>query len=125
MRVAKPSKEMIQASHDFIHACEHMLERQKYSVRDAYEEWKEWDNDDEEKILLLKIRSRLAEEEGVSEDRVDGRIVAYEYLQDKYTNRLQHVVMSVDIMIDNVCDPTGDCLDFHPGFQFNEVMPEQ
>lgn len=125
LTIAKPTPEIIDSVQDFVHACEAMLERQKFSLTSAYEEWKSWDDDDEDKALCLRIQKDIAEEEGLSLSDVDSRIIAYEYLKRKYSNRLQHVVMSADVMIDNVCDPTGSCLDFHPGFEFLHVMPEQ
>jgi hypothetical protein len=125
MRVAKPDKRTIDSVHNFVHAAEAMLERQKFSLCDPCEEWTTWPDDDNDKQEMLRIRKRIAEEEGWSETDVDNRIVAYEYLLKKYSNRLQHVVISADIMIDNICDPTGDCLDFHPGFEFFHVAPEQ
>lgn len=125
MKVAKPTDKMISGVNDFVHACENVLEQEKFSMRSPYEKWEEWDDEDEDKILIKKIRKAVAEEEGIDEDRVDGRILAYEFLRRKYNNRLSHITMTAHILLDNCCDPMDDCLAFHPSLYQNHVAPEQ
>lgn len=125
MRVAKPTKAMLDAANDFKNACEAFFEREKYSFKDPQDRWEGWDDDDDDKQDVIKIKKNLAEEIGCREKDVDNRIVAYEYLRSKYTNRLGHVIMTAGVLLDNCCDPTKDYLDFAPGHMELHVAPEQ
>ncbi len=123
MRVHKIEPNGLKAVTEFVHACEHMLEREKFSMKSAYENWEDWDDDDADKKKLLSIRNFIIKNENM--DEVDGRIIAYEYLRAKYTHRLSLVNLTAHVLMDNVCDPMKDYLDFAPYFFTNHVAPEQ
>lgn len=125
MRVAKIEAKSLQKVTEFIHACEHMLEREKYSLKSPYEEWESWPDDDPDKIILQKIKNFIMQNEDMDEDEVDGRIVAYEYLRKKYTHSLSLANLTLNVLMENVCDPMKDYLDFAPHFYTNHVAPEQ
>lgn len=125
MRVHKASAKELESVREFTQACEAFLERERFSSKSPYEQWKDWDEDDKDKILVRKIVKEIVANEDIEEDDIDGRIIAYEYLRRRYSHRVGMVVMNADILIDNVCDPTKDYLDFHPMFYENHVAPEQ
>lgn len=123
MKVHKIEPDALRAVTEFIHASEHMLERQEFSMKSPYEEWESWEDDDPEKIMLQKIKAFIRQNEDM--DDVDGRIVAYEYLRRKYTHGLSLANLSLHVLMDNCVDPMKDYLDFAPHFYTNHVAPEQ
>lgn len=127
MRMAKASEKDIDTLTDFLHAAESLLERQKFSLHSPEDQWEDWDDDNADKILFLKIREEVADELGYRPTDVDNRIVAFEYLSKKFNmmNSWQRVVMASSALIESVCDPTERYLAFHPGFEFNHVANEQ
>ena len=82
------------------------------------ESWSEWDDDDPDKLELLKIRKAVADEEGYDPEDVDNRLVLFEFIKRRYKKAdcgcWQRVVMSAECLIDSVCDPQKDYLDWHP-----------
>jgi hypothetical protein len=127
MKMAKADKEDFKALRDFLNACDNVLEREKWSLRSPEENWKGWDEDDEDRKLIERIRYNESRESGRDEEDIDPRILMYEFLQYKFKNAYgwQRVYWAADILIDNVCDPTEDCLAFYPGFNLNHVEAEQ
>lgn len=129
MKVAKASKEDIDTTRSFLRACESFWDsRTRYCLRSSEEDWNTWDDDDPDKILLLKIRKSVASETGCDEDDVDNRIMIYEFLKAKYQVcdcDWARVVMAADVLIDNVCDPMESHLAFYPGFDLKHVENEQ
>jgi hypothetical protein len=122
MRVAKPSKGMIKAVNEFVTACERVLEKEKFSFTEACDTWeRDWDEEDDEYKVLKRIKTELADELGCSYKDVDNRIVCYEYLKRMYCNRLDHVVLTAEVLVDNVCDPQKDYLDYHPFLRVDHV----
>lgn len=119
IRIHRMEESDFQKVREFIQAAEAMLERGNFALKSPYEEWQDWDDDDPEKIKILAIRKSISKYEDVSEEDIDGRIIAYEYLRVKYTGRLTLVLM------ENVCDYSKDYLDFHPTLQQVHVAPEQ
>lgn len=125
MRMHKMEEKEIQAVREFIWAAEAMLEREKFSFTEPWAKWKDWDDDDDDKKIIQRIVRDVAREEGCSEDSVDGRIVAYEYIAKKYTHRLQVANMTASILIENCCDPHKNYLDYRPSLIEIHVAPEQ
>lgn len=129
LRVAKASEKDIELTRDFLRMCEAFWDnRNVFSLRDLESDWENWDDDDEDKKLLLKIRQDLCDEEGKNLRDLDRRLVVYEFLKHKYKkadNRWGRVVMAADVLIDNVCDPTEGHLAFFPAFEMFHVAPEQ
>ena len=127
MRIAKPTENDFINIKSFLSAAEQIWER-KWTFCESQDKWEDWDDDDEDKIEILKIKSQIAKEERLSIDDIDNRIVMYEFLKIKYREAdysWRRVVWGGEIVIDAACDPTLDYCDFMPGIVFNHVEPEQ
>lgn len=128
MRMAKASKKDIEKTTHLLQACELFWDnRERFSMRAQEREWMELDDDDPEKILILQLRKRIAADEDIEPEKLDHRILIYEYLRLKYIaadNRWMRVVMAADILIDNFCDPTEAHLECYPGIELFHVAPE-
>ncbi len=128
LTVAKASEKDIDVTRQFLQMAEDLLEKQKFSFNSAYEQWRHWDEDDEDFILAKKIQKRIANEEEIDIEKVDDRIVCYELLKHRFAKAsCSHgrVIMAADILIDNIVPASSTILEFHPGFQFNHVDKEQ
>lgn len=128
MRVAKATKKDIETTGLFLQMAELLLERQKFSLKSAYEQWRDWDEDDEDYKLAIQIQKRIAREEDIDIDKVDDRLIAYELLHHSFAKAsCSHgrVIMAADVLIDNIVPASSTILEFHPGFQFNHVDKEQ
>lgn len=128
MRIAKADDDDFKATRSFLHACENSLEKEKFSFVGADEQWLTWEDEDEDKILMMEIRKQLAKELYSDEEDVDNRLVIYEWLKEKFrkaSNAWHRITMAADTLIENVCDPTVDYLSFHPGFEYFHVANEQ
>ena len=129
LRVAKATEKDIEITRSFLQACENFWDnRPIYSFKELESDWETWDEDDADKVELLRIRKEFAIEEDVSESDVDNRLVVYEYIKRKYKaadNRWGRVVMAAEVLIDNCCDPTESHLAFFPAFEMFHVAPEQ
>ena len=78
------------------------------------EDWVNWDDDDEDKKELLEIKEELKEFEGEE----DNRIIVYEFLKRKYRKidycgSFGRVMMNAAILLEKVCDPDLDYLDYN------------
>ena len=90
------------------------------------EQWRELDDDDIDKIAIQQIRKRVSKEEKISEDDIDFRIIAFEYMRKCFNDRqLKLCVLSAKTMIDYCCDPFEDTLRLNNIFFTQHVMPEQ
>lgn len=125
MKVHKLSKQDFANVRVFKNAIESVLCKEKFSIHAAEENWHHWDDEDEDKQEILRIRKFMAKNEEVSEKSIDDRILMYEFLKKKYSHQLDLVVMTADILIDNVCDPVDDVLAYRPSLQEIHVAPEQ
>lgn len=116
MKIAKPTNDILDSVRAFMNVCEFVLERDKWSMsapEDRYLDGDVDDNDDDVRAMLA-IRKDLAEELYCEENEVDNRIVCFEYLKRKYTGREKHVLLTAEVLIDNVCDPQKSHLDYSP-----------
>jgi hypothetical protein len=127
MIVHKITNEENEAFKAFIQAAEYALEEPRLSFRSAAEQWKYFDDEDFDKGEILAIRKRIAKEESIDEDRIDDRILMYEWLKKKARKIRSFSLypLTIDVLMDNVCDPTEDHLAFYPGFELNHVANEQ
>lgn len=129
LRVAKADEEDIKSTREFLQACELFWDsRPAYSFVSKEDQWLSWENDDPEKMELLKIRKRISEEDGVDEEDVDNRLVLFEFIKRRYKkadSSWGRVIMAADCLIDNCCDPMQSHLAFYPGFVLFHVVPEQ
>lgn len=128
MRLAKADDKDFDNVRTFLQACENSLERQKYSLCNPEDYWEEWDEDDEDKQRLTRIKKSLAKELGYSVKDVDNRLVVYEWLTEKFAKASfswGRVTMAASVLIENMCDPTVDYVEFYPGFECSHVANEQ
>lgn len=129
MRMAKADEEDFESTNTFLHACENLwASRRAYSLHNNETGWVDWDDDDKDKIELLEIRENLAKQDGCDELDVDSRLVIYEFIKRKYRqcdNNWARVTLAARILIDSVCDPQKDYLDYSPYLEEMHVAPEQ
>ncbi len=128
MKMTKPTEEDFDIVGAFFNACENSLERQKYSLGNPEEQWKEWEDDDEDKIAILKLRKYISHNEEIEEDAIDNRVLMFEYLKQKFAPagaRWRRVYHGASVCIDNACDPTERTLEFLPGIDIKHVANEQ
>lgn len=114
MRVAKAKEEEFERVGGFIRVMEALFDgRSFFSMEEC---WKEWDDDDEDKKMLLEIERDLLESEG---EPVDNRLVLFEFIKKKwrkanYCGSFGRIVVDAQVLIDNACDPDLDYLEFAP-----------
>lgn len=126
MKIAKASEQDLDSTLAFLQAAQAVLEKEKFSFVDSANNWENWDEDDDDKILILKIKKELQEEERHSD--IDNRILMYEFLNRKFkscSSRFMRVYLAASCLIPEVTDPTEDHLAFYPGFELFHVANEQ
>jgi hypothetical protein len=129
MRLAKPDDEDFDTTRQFLQLCEGLWDcRERYSFSREETERKKWDEDDTDYLECLRIRKILAADEDISEKEVDDRLILYELIKSRYKKcdtNWGRVIMTAVTLLDNVCDPTLDYVEFYPGFECFHVAPEQ
>lgn len=119
MKVAKATKEDFEKTLSFLQSMESMFDsRNRYSLRDDETEWQSWDDEDEDKIELLKIRKEIIDEYGFDEeDKITNKLTLLEFIKNKYKSSDLHwnrVYWAAEVLIDNCCDPNAKTLEWHP-----------
>ena len=118
MKVGKASPEEFDMVTGFINVMEGLFGGRSFFSQE--ESWREWDDDDEDKKLLLEIEKEVKEEDGETVwDGVDNRLILYEFIKRKwrkvnYCGSFGRIVMDAEVLIDNACDPNLDYLEFKP-----------
>lgn len=118
MKVGKASPEEFDIVTGFINVMEDLFGGRSFFSQE--ENWREWDDDDEDKKLLLEIEKEVKEEDGETVwDGVDNRLILYEFIKRKwrkanYCGSFGRIVMDAEVLIDNACDPNLDYLEFKP-----------
>lgn len=118
MKVGKASPEEFDMVTGFINVMEDLFGGRSFFSQE--ESWREWDDDDEDKKLLLEIEKEVKEEDGETVwDGVDNRLILYEFIKRKwrkanYCGSFGRIVMDAEVLIDNACDPDLDYLEFKP-----------
>lgn len=116
MKVAKAEKEEFDKVYDFINVMDSLFDGRFWSHE---EEWKEWDDDNPNKKLLLKIEEEIRESDGETIwDGVDNRLILYEFMKRKWMEAnwcgsFQRIVTNAEVLIDNACDPNLDYLEWN------------
>lgn len=117
MKVAKAEKEEFDKVYDFINVMDSLFDGRFWSHE---EEWKEWDDDNPNKKLLLKIEEEIRESDGETIwDGVDNRLILYEFMKRKWMEAnwcgsFQRIVTNAEVLIDNACDHNLDYLEWNP-----------
>lgn len=118
MKVGKASPEEFDMVTGFINVMEDLFGGRSFFSQE--ESWREWDDDDEDKKLLLEIEKEVKEEDGETVwDGVDNRLILYEFIKRKWRKvnccgSFGRIVMDAEVLIDNACDPNLDYLEFKP-----------
>lgn len=117
MKVAKADKEEFDRVYDFINIMDSLFDNRFFSHE---EDWVNWDDDDPDKKVLLEIQDEIRETDGETVwGGVDNRLVLYEFIKKKwreanYCGSFQRIVTDAECLIDNVCDPDIDYLEYKP-----------
>ena len=118
IKIAKAEPEEFVRVTSFIRVMDELF--QSRSFFSCEEDWREWDDDNEDKKLLLEIEEEMMESEGTDcEGKVDNRLLLYEFIKRRwcYANdygSFDRIVMDASVLIDNVCDPEVDYLEYKP-----------
>ena len=105
MRMAKAPKEHVDRLRVYLQFCDELTQIDP----ENYNEWKEFKKDWEDDEKFNKIIKHCEDDEG--------RFL-YEYYFDYYRSNISHIHMRVvfgyEVLVDNVCDPDLDYLEFKP-----------
>lgn len=118
MKVAKAESEEFDKVYNFINIMETLFDTDGFWSHE--ESWRDWDDDDPDKQLLLEIEKEVKESDGEDIwDGVDNRLILYEFIKRKwqsanYCGSFGRIVCDANILIDNVCDPNLDYLEYKP-----------
>lgn len=118
--MANANPEEFERTMKFVNIMEALFESNPYSLMESETSWREWDDDDEDKQLLLEIEKEVAEEDGASWDgKPDNRLVLFEFIKRKwkeanYGGSFGRIIMDAEVLIDNACDPELDYLEWKP-----------
>ena len=122
LKMAKADPEEFDKVMGFVNIMDDLFDDKFFSTE---EDWREWDDDNEDKKLLLEIEKELVEDgDGTSvwDDHPDNRLILYEFIKRKwrsvnYFGSFQRIVMDAQVMIENACDPDLDYLEYKPEIQ--------
>ena len=129
MKVAKAEQEEFDKVYNFINIMEALFEGRGFFSNE--ESWREWDDKDEDKKMLLKIEEEVRETDGEYIDGVDNRLILYEFIKRKWRNAnycgsFGRIVIDCEVLIDNCCDKELDYLEFNKdireGFEAKEKL---
>ena len=118
MKVAKADQEEFDKVYNFINVMEALFDDRGWHSHE--EDWRDWDDEDPDKQLLLEIEKEVKESDGENIwDGVDNRLILYEFIKRKwqsanYSGSFGRIVCNADVLIDNVCDPELDYLEYKP-----------
>lgn len=122
LKMAKAEPKEFDEVMDFVNIMDDFFDNKFFSTE---EDWREWDDDNEDKKTLLEIEKELIEDgEGTSvwDDHPDNRLILYEFIKRKwrsvnYSGSFQRIIMDAEVMIENACDPDLDYLEYKPEIQ--------
>lgn len=122
--VAKATQEEFDRVWGFVHPMEALFDGRGFFSNE--EDWRDWDDDDEDKKLLLKIEKELlAAGEDKYDGQVDNRLILYEFMKVKfleanYSGSIGRILFDCSTLIHNCCDPDLDYLEFKPSIMHAE-----
>ena len=130
MKVAKATPEEFNPVWDFISCMEALLSGGRF--RSSEEDWRDWNDDDPDKKLLLQIEKNIKESE--HDEEPDNRLILFEFIKKKWHQANEcgsfgRIVMDAAVLIENVCDPKLDYMEYKPKMieafkAYNETHPE-
>lgn len=126
LTVAKATPDEFDKVWGFLHSMEALFDSRSFF--DTEEDWREWDDDDEDKQMLLKFEKEIIESDGSCWDgKADNRLILYEFMKHKfkeanYSGSIGRILLDCQTLIENVCDPDLDYLEFKPGIMHAQRM---
>jgi len=124
LTVAKATKDEFKRVWSFLHPMEALFDSRGFFSNE--EDWRDWDDDDKDKKMLLKIEKELIEGgEAYWGDHPDNRLILFEYIKRKfleanYSGSIGRILFDCETLIENVCDPKLDYLEFKPSLMYAE-----
>lgn len=118
LKMAKADPEEFERVMSFVRVMEALFESRSFFSNE--EDWREWDDDDEDKKMLLAIEKEVKEEDGTDlNGDADNRLILYEFIKRKwrqanFSGSFGRIIMDADVLIENCCDPNLDYLEFKP-----------
>ena len=115
LKLSKATDNDFDLTSDFLSACSQLFDSRHF--RSFEEDWKHWDDQDDDKIKITQLQKLLAEEENCEPNEVDNRLILYEFIKWKYKKCDCHwgrVIMAASVLIDSVCNPQCDTVELHP-----------
>jgi len=118
LKMAKADPEEFERTMHFVSIMDSLFDGR--SIFSSEEDWRDWDDDDEDKKLLLEIEKEVVDEDGADLDgNPDNRLVLYEFIKRmwrkaNYSGSFSRIIMDAQVLIDNACDPNLDYLEFKP-----------
>lgn len=122
--VTKATKDEFERVWSFLLPMEALFDSRGFFSNE--EDWRDWDDDDEDKKMLLKIEKELiADGESCWDGHPDNRLILFEYMKRKflkanYSGSIGRILFGCETLIENVCDPKLDYLEFKPSIMYAE-----
>lgn len=126
LTVAKATPDEFDRVWDFVHSMESLFDGR--SAFSSEEDWRDWDDDDKNKQVLLKIEQDVLESDGDDwNGHPDNRLVLYgfmkrKFLEANYSGSIGRILFNCQTLIKNCCDPDLDYLEFKPGIMHAQRM---
>ncbi|MCR4854457.1 MAG: hypothetical protein K5893_12805 [Prevotella sp.] len=118
LKMAKADPEEFERVMSFVRVMEALFESRSFFSNE--EDWREWEDDDEDKKMLLAIEKEVKEEDGTDwNGDADNRLILYEFIKRKwrqanFSGSFGRIIIDAEVLIDNACDPDLDYLEFKP-----------
>lgn len=128
MKIAKPTEKDFDRFRAFMNSAEMALEKRAYSLTSPEDNWiTDLDEDDPEFQMIARIKVLISRNEEIPIDKIDNRIVMYEYLKKMFskTSPCWRRVYYLSAGIMPFLDPSEDHCAFHPSIEEIHVAPEQ
>lgn len=124
--VAKATKDEFDRVWSFLHPMEALFDGRSF-FSSGEEDWRDWDDDDKDKKMLLEIEKELIEgsEACWDDGHPDNRLILYEFMKRKfrkanYSGSIGRILFDCQTLIENACDPNLDYLEFKPSIMYAE-----
>ncbi len=118
LKMAKADPEEFEMTMDFVRVMESLFEGR--SIFSNEEDWRNWDDDNENKKMLLDIEKEIIDSDGSCWDgKPDNRLILFEFIKRKWkqansSGSFGRIILDAEVLIDNACDPNLDYLEFKP-----------
>lgn len=115
MKVAKATPDEFEPVMKLVNTLDALLQQGRF--RSCEEDWREWDDNNPDKQLLLQIEKDLKETE--HDEEPDNRLILFEFFKKKWNEAnwcgsFGRIIADAAVLIENVCDPDLDYLEYKP-----------